>query len=63
MTARVPARRWTGRHVLVALLLFFGVIAAVNGAMVWFALHSWPGRSESLHLSGDPRTEPGTWTG
>ena len=39
------APRWTGRRVLIALLLFFGVVAAVNAAMIWIALQSWPGRS------------------
>jgi len=37
--------RWTGRRVLIALLLFFGVVAAVNAAMIWIALQSWPGLS------------------
>ena len=33
----------TGRKVLLLLFAFFGVIFAVNGAFVFFALHSWPG--------------------
>lgn len=49
-----PGRPWTGRRVLIALLLFFGVVAAVNAAMVWAALESWPGRS----LSEAPREMP-----
>ena len=35
----------TGRMVLTWLLIFFGVIIAVNGAFVYFALNSWPGLS------------------
>ncbi len=35
----------TGRHVLTGLLGFFGVVCAVNAAMVWMALSSWPGLS------------------
>ena len=38
-------RRITGRTVLVSMLAFFGVIIAVNGAFVYFALSSWPGLS------------------
>lgn len=33
----------TGRHVLIWMIAFFGVIFAVNGAFVFFALTSWPG--------------------
>ena len=36
-------RRITGRMVLVGLLTFFGVVFAVNGVFVYFALDSWPG--------------------
>jgi len=35
----------TGRMVLVGMLAFFGVIFAANGALVFFALDSWPGLS------------------
>ncbi len=35
----------TGRTVLYAMLGFFGVIFAVNGAFLYFALSSWPGLS------------------
>lgn len=33
----------TGRHVLIGFLGFFGLIFAVNGALVYFAIDSWPG--------------------
>ncbi len=33
----------TGRMALVGVLVFFGVIFAANGALVFFALDSWPG--------------------
>lgn len=35
----------TGRTVLFAMLGFFAVIFAVNGAFVFFAMDSWPGLS------------------
>jgi nitrogen fixation protein FixH len=37
----------TGRKVLYGMLAFFGVIFAVNGAFVFFALDSWPGLSSN----------------
>ena len=37
------ARHVTGRHVLLALLLFFSAVFAVNGLFVYLALHSWSG--------------------
>lgn len=33
----------TGRHVLIAILAFFGVIFAVNGVMTYFALSTFSG--------------------
>lgn len=36
-------RRFTGRHMLVIMLAFFGVIIAVNVVMMTFALRSWTG--------------------
>lgn len=36
-------RPLTGRHVLLALLAFFGVVFAANGAFVYLALGSWSG--------------------
>ena len=35
-------KRFSGRHALLWFVVFFGVIAAVNGAMIWFALDSAP---------------------
>jgi nitrogen fixation protein FixH len=47
---------WSGRRVLVAFILFFGIVFSVNGIMVWFAIDSWPGltsrqtyRDDALH--------------
>lgn len=34
---------FTGRHMLVIMLAFFGVIIAVNVTMAWFARSSWTG--------------------
>jgi len=39
----MTARPITGKTVLIGFLAFFGVIFAVNGAFVYFALDSWPG--------------------
>ena len=39
-------RQLTGRHVLFALIGFFGVIIAVNMVMVVLALESWTGLSD-----------------
>jgi len=39
------ARAVTGRMVLIGILAFFGIIFAANGALVFFALDSWPGLS------------------
>jgi nitrogen fixation protein FixH len=33
----------TGKHVLLTLIGFFGVIFAINGAFVYYALESWSG--------------------
>ncbi|MEX0694782.1 MAG: FixH family protein [Rhodospirillales bacterium] len=38
-----PVRRITGRMVLIGFIAFFGVIAAVNGLFMYFALSTWPG--------------------
>lgn len=44
---------WTGRHVLLLILGFFGVVLAVNGTLVVFALSSWSGLStENAYLKG-----------
>lgn len=34
---------FTGRHMLLTMLAFFGVIIAVNVTMAWFARSSWTG--------------------
>ena len=39
----LPKTGLTGRHVLLAMLAFFGVIFAVNGAFLYFALGSYSG--------------------
>lgn len=36
-------REITGRTVLMGALGFFGIVFAANGALVFFALESWPG--------------------
>ena len=38
-----PPRKITGRMVLIGFVAFFGVIAAVNGVFMYFALSTWPG--------------------
>ena len=38
--------RLTGRHVLFAMLTFFGIVIAVNVAFVHFALDSWTGLTD-----------------
>ncbi len=43
----------TGRTVLIGFIAFFGVIFAVNGVFVYFALDSWPGlRFEKAYERG-----------
>ena len=36
-------KKLTGRTVLWIVLAFFAAVAAVNGAMVWIALETFPG--------------------
>ena len=44
MSARLAEpRAFTGRHMLAAMVAFFGVIVAVNLAMATFAMKSWTG--------------------
>lgn len=43
MQTQQTAFRLTGRHVLAMFLGFFGVIFAVNMAMAWFAVSTFPG--------------------
>ncbi|MEP9390182.1 FixH family protein [Mesorhizobium sp. KR9-304] len=38
-----PQGAFTGRHMLLTMLAFFGVIVAVNVTMAWFARSSWTG--------------------
>jgi nitrogen fixation protein FixH len=38
---------WTGRTVLIALLVTFGIVFAVNGIFIYFAVTTWPGLSQS----------------
>lgn len=35
----------TGRHVFIAMLIFFGIVIAANGAFIFLALDSWTGLS------------------
>jgi nitrogen fixation protein FixH len=39
----ISQRPFTGRHMLMIMLAFFGVIFAVNFTMVYFAVSSWTG--------------------
>ncbi|GGI72272.1 cytochrome oxidase [Polymorphobacter multimanifer] len=39
----MTARRFTGRHMLAAMLGFFGIIIAVNFTMAWFASSTFGG--------------------
>jgi len=41
--ASLSPRAITGKHVLIGLLSFFGVVISVNMAFVYFALDSWTG--------------------
>jgi nitrogen fixation protein FixH len=42
--ARPPGpREFTGRHMLIIMVAFFGVIVAVNFTMAWLAGRSWTG--------------------
>ncbi|MDW5316736.1 FixH family protein [Rhizobium sp. PL01] len=40
---KLQAREFTGRHMLIIMLAFFGVIIAVNVVMARFAVTSWTG--------------------
>lgn len=42
MAAAQP-RQFTGRHMLVILIAFFGVVIGVNLALAWFANSTWSG--------------------
>lgn len=44
MTLRTAAARgFTGRHMLAAMIAFFGVVIGVNVTMAWYASSSWSG--------------------
>jgi nitrogen fixation protein FixH len=47
MSMQMTGRQLTGRHVAYMLGAFFGVMFAVNGAFVYFALGSFSGLSET----------------
>ncbi len=36
-------REFTGRHMAIIMLTFFGVVVSVNGYMAWVAVSSWTG--------------------
>jgi nitrogen fixation protein FixH len=38
--------RLTGKHILLILLAFFGIVSAVNGAFIYFALRTGPGEEQ-----------------
>lgn len=46
MTAMTSPRPLTGRMVLIALLVFWAVVGAVNAIFIFFALETWPGLSQ-----------------
>jgi nitrogen fixation protein FixH len=46
MSASINGKPLTGRHVALMLAAFFGLMFAVNGAFVYFALGSFSGLSE-----------------
>lgn len=43
MSSDRPQGVFTGRHMLLTMLAFFGVIISVNVTMAWFARSSWTG--------------------
>ncbi|MEX0582274.1 MAG: FixH family protein [Sneathiella sp.] len=47
MSTSIEGKRLTGRHVALMLAAFFGLMFAVNGILVYFALGSFSGVSES----------------
>lgn len=60
-------REFTGKHMLLAMVAFFGVVVIANFTMAWFASHSWTGLvvkngyvasqhyNEQLKLSGQQK--------
>lgn len=54
-TMSLPQRQFTitGRKVLLMMVAFFGVIFAVNGVFLYFAIDSWPGlTSDKAYVEG-----------
>ena len=48
-----PGRKITGKHVLVAMLAFFGLIIAVNATFVYLSLSTWTGLvSSNAYVEG-----------
>ncbi|MFC4272880.1 hypothetical protein GQF03_09460 [Sneathiella chungangensis] len=47
MSVQTEGKQLTGRHVALMLAAFFGLMFAVNGAFVYFALGSFSGLSET----------------
>ena len=48
-----PGRKITGKHVLVAMLAFFGLIIAVNATFVYLSLTTWTGLvSSNAYVEG-----------
>jgi len=43
LTQMFTIKEFTGRHMLVTIVLFFAVVLAANLTMTWFALGSWSG--------------------
>ncbi|MBL4756662.1 MAG: FixH family protein [Rhizobiales bacterium] len=55
MTIQTPERQvreFTGRHMLIILICFFGVIITMNLTFAWLALGSWPGLLEQNGYQG-----------
>ncbi len=46
MSKKSKSSGLTGRHILIALFLFFGVIFTANGIMMTFALKTFPGEDQ-----------------
>jgi nitrogen fixation protein FixH len=42
-TRQLPQRQFTGRHMLMVVFGFFGVVIAANMTLAYSALHSWTG--------------------
>ena len=38
-----PVRRFTGRHMVLIMVAFFGIVIGVNVTLAWFATGSWTG--------------------